>query len=606
MPKISNNSIQQIKARADVLDVVSEVVQLKQRGRNYFGLCPFHEEKTASFSVNPALGIFHCFGCGKGGNAITFVMEYEKIEYVEALKRLAERYRIQIEYEKGADDLQKGDTALLYELHNIAMGIYQQQLFSEKGQPALEYLKKRGFSKELINQFSIGYATDEWDSLIRQIDPKRFPAKVLEQSGLFVSAKERERLLDRFRNRIMFPIFNLAGRVVAFGGRTLDSQEEAKYLNSPETPIYFKSGTLYGLEHSKSAIQQGKEAILVEGYTDFMRIYSNGIENAVASSGTALNFHHARVLKRFAAKIILCYDGDEAGQKATERAGFVLIKEGLDVRVMQLPPEDDPDSYLSKRTKGEFQKLQQNAPEFIDWFIRKYAQARQTPTAKSQFVEQLVTEIAEVQNPVTRDFIVKEIAEKLGLREERIIAQMRRVLRQRKAVSVSAVRSDSTTPPELRIVSGVDRAEYELLKLMLIGEDELLHFITEKIAVINFQHAVLKNIAGEIYHRFQNQADLSPAGLYDHGWSEEERLYLSNLIIESESVAKNLNDEDKVRLATDCMIVILNESLEKSIRELRAKVKEAEKLQQDTAPLVMELSKLQKMRYEVKSQLQRR
>ena len=606
MPKISNNSIQQIKARADVLDVVSEVVQLKQRGRNYFGLCPFHEEKTASFSVNPALGIFHCFGCGKGGNAITFVMEYEKIEYVEALKRLAERYGIQIEYEKGADDLQKGDTALLYELHNIAMGIYQQQLFSEKGQPALEYLKKRGFSKELLNQFSIGYAPDEWDSLIRQIDPKRFSAKVLEQSGLFVSAKERNRRLDRFRNRIMFPIFNLAGRVVAFGGRTLDSQEEAKYLNSPETPIYFKSGTLYGLENSKNAIQQGKEAILVEGYTDFLRLYSSGIENAVASSGTALNFHHARVLKRFAAKIILCYDGDEAGQKATERAGFVLLKEGLDVRVIQLPPEDDPDSYLSKHTPDKFRKLLQSAPEFIDWFIRKYAEARQTPSAKSQFVEQLVTEIAEVQNPVTRDFIIKEIAEKLNLREERIIAQVRRVLHQHKAGSISAVQSDFTDAPELRIASGEDQAEFELLKLMLTGEDELIKFITENMPETVFRHPVLKTIAAEFYKRVLRQEDLSPAGLYDHDWNEEERLYLSKLIIESESIIECLNDEGKIRYITDCMIVILNKNLPKSIRELRAKIKEAEKLQQDTAPLVMELSKLQKKWYEVKSQLQRR
>lgn len=606
MPKISNNSIAQIKARADVLEVVAEVVQLKQKGRNYFGLCPFHEEKTPSFSVNPALGIFHCFGCGKGGNAVTFVMEYEKIEYVEALKRLAERYGIQLEYEKGADDLQKGETALLYELHEIAMGVYQKQLFGDKGRSALEYLENRSFSKELLNRFSVGYATDEWDGLIRQVDPKRFSAKLLEQSGLFVSAKERNRLLDRFRNRIMFPIFNLAGRVVAFGGRTLDPQEEAKYLNSPETPIYFKSGTLYGLEHSKSAIQQGKEAILVEGYTDFLRVYSGGIENVVASSGTALNFHHARVLKRFAAKITLCYDGDDAGQKATERAGFGLLKEGLDVRVIQLPPEDDPDSYLSKHAPGEFRKLQQSAPEFIDWFIRKYAEARQTPTAKTQFVEQLLTEIAEVQNPVTRDFVIKEIAEKLDLREERIIAQVRKVLRQRKVGSSSAVQSNFTAAPELRIVTGVDRAEFELIKLILTDEDELLRYITEKIAATNFQHSVLKNIAIEIYRRIQNQEDLSPAGLYDHDWNDEERLYLSKLIIESESVADNLNDEDKIRLATDCMIVMLNESLEKSIRELRTKIKEAEKSKQDTSPLVVELSRMQKKRYEVKSQLQRR
>ncbi|MBU1063735.1 DNA primase, partial [bacterium] len=318
MAKIPANIVEQIKNRADVMDVVSDVVQLKQRGRNYFGLCPFHEEKTPSFSVNPAKGIFHCFGCGKGGNAVTFVMEHENIDYVDALKRLAERYGIEIQWEKGEDDFEKGETALLYEIHEIARDYYIRQLDSDKGKKALDYLLDRGFDKTILQHFSLGFATGDWDGLFGQIDPKKFNPRVVDKSGLFINKDNR--FLDRFRNRIMFPICNVSGRIVAFGGRTLDPEDPAKYMNSPETPIYFKSGTLYGLEHSKTAIQQEKEAIIVEGYTDFLRFWAAGIKNVIAGSGTALNVHHARVLKRFTTKTVLCYDGDSAGRKATERA----------------------------------------------------------------------------------------------------------------------------------------------------------------------------------------------------------------------------------------------------------------------------------------------
>lgn len=600
MARIPANIVEQIKNRADVMDVVSDVVQLKQRGRNYFGLCPFHDEKTPSFSVNPAKGIFHCFGCGKGGNAVTFVMEHENIDYIEALKRLAERYGIEIKWEASSDDeLQKGETALLYEIHEIARDYYRECLNAAMGKKALNYLLERGFDKTVLQHFNVGFAPDDWNGLIGRIDPKKFSSTVIDKSGLFI--KKDGRFLDRFRNRIMFPICNIAGRVVAFGGRTLDPQETAKYMNSPETPIYFKSGTLYGLEHSKTAIQQEDEAIIVEGYTDFLRFFSSGIKNVVAGSGTALNHHHARALKRFTTNAALCYDGDEAGQKATERAGFVLLKEGFDVRALLLPEEDDPDSFLQKKGLEAFEKLHRDSPPFINYYININKQELTTPAAKSRFVESLIREISEVSHPVTRDFIVKELAEELHLKEERIQAQIRNIYRRRKS-------GDDTKKPEkdtgVQISTAMEKAEYELLKLLLTGLDEPVEFILNNIPLSAYKHPSFAVIAQTLYEILKNNRDLAPADLYDREWDATTALYLSRLIVDSEFALEYLEKEEIIKLIVDCMMVLMTDQLEQSIRDLRGKIKDAEKSGTDTTTLVLELAQLQKKRQEIRKQIQ--
>ena len=599
MAKIPANIVEQIKNRADVMDVVSDVVQLKQRGRNYFGLCPFHEEKTPSFSVNPAKGIFHCFGCGKGGNAVTFVMEHENIDYVDALKRLAERYGIEIQWEKGEDDFEKGETALLYEIHEIARDYYIRQLDSNKGKKALDYLLDRGFDKTILQHFSLGFATGDWDGLFGQIDPKKFNPRVVDKSGLFINKDNR--FLDRFRNRIMFPICNVSGRIVAFGGRTLDPEDPAKYMNSPETPIYFKSGTLYGLEHSKTAIQQEKEAIIVEGYTDFLRFWAAGIKNVIAGSGTALNVHHARVLKRFTTKTVLCYDGDSAGRKATERAGFVLLKEGFDVRAIQLPVKDDPDSFLKDKGVEAFRHLYSESPQFVSYYIINNKNELNTPASKSQFVDTLIQEISEVVNPVTRDFIVKELAEELSLKEERILAQIRNVYRRKRTGNDQ---KKSGPGPVIQITSVTDKAEFELLKLLLTGLDDPITFILNNIPLAGFKHPVLSVIAGVLYDSLKTNHDLLPADLFDREWSDAEKIYLSRLIIDSESSQEHQEAEEVAKLIIDCMTVLMSDQLEKSIRDLRAKIKEAEKKQEDTIALVIELSQSQKKRQEIRKQVQ--
>ena len=594
MPKISNNTIEQIKTRADVLEIVSDVVQLKQRGRNYFGLCPFHEEKTPSFSVNPSLGIFHCFGCGKGGNALTFVMEYEKIDYLDALKRLADRYGIAIEWE-GGEDSKKGDIALIYELHQIAAEFYHKQLMSEGGHAALEYLEKRGFKRKIIEQFGIGYAADEWENLFRQIDPNRFTPAVLEKSGLFVR-KEGNKFYDRFRNRIMFPIVNLAGRTVAFGGRALDPNEEAKYLNSPETPIYFKSGIFYGLNLSKDAVQKTGDAIIVEGYTDFLRFFCNGFTNVVAGSGTALTHHHARLIRRFTNKVTLCYDGDEAGQKATERAGFMLMREGLDVRAIRLPEKDDPDSFLREHSTQEFRQIYESASDFITYYVDSQAAELTTPAAKNQFVERIAEELVEIRNPVILDLIVGEVAGHINVKEEHIQAQMRYIARRRSNQSRAGANSGKETKAGLRLPTAADKAEYELLKMILTRHENLQDLIKDHLKAENFRHPVLRPIADKLFADLDRGNLPQPNELFNTEWNEDQRLYLARLILEADPLQYAEDVDILLNLTRDCIAVLLTLDIDTEISAVRDKIKAVEKKGEDSTALVIQLSNLRQKR----------
>lgn len=600
MPRIASSTIEQIKARADILDVVSDVVQLKQRGRNYFGLCPFHEEKTPSFSVNPTMGIFHCFGCGKGGNAVTFLMEYEKVDYIEALKRLAERYNIQIEWE-GGEDVRKGEVSLIYELHELAAQFYREQLLSPKGSAARAYLESRQISLDCLEQFKIGYAPNEWDALYRQLNLSRYSPAVLEKSGLFVR-KEGQNFYDRFRNRLMFPIVNLSGRTVAFGGRALDPQEEAKYLNSPETPIYFKSSILYGLYQAREAIQKKGAAILVEGYTDFLRLYMNGFTNVIASSGTALTFHHARLLHRFTNQIYICYDGDEAGQKASERAGFLMLKEALDVKVIKLPAADDPDSFLRQNDKAAFEHLYQQAFDFITFQLQLHAEELKSAASKSEYVEKLIVELAEIRNPVTRDLIVAEVAERLRIKEEHIQSQIRYHLRCTATVRPPSLNSQERNR-ELKLASAVDKAEFEILKILLTNHQAPQEKILSNLTVADFHHSELKMLAEKIFAVLKQQQELEPRALFDETLSPTQQSYLSRLIYESEDLQKITDLQVIINLTNDCLGVILTQEIDNAMRSTREQIRAAEKKGEDTFPLVLQLRELQKQRKAIEARL---
>ena len=334
MPQIPQSTIDKIRDQADIVDVISREVELKRKGVNYFGICPFHDENTPSFSVSQSKQIYKCFGgCDAGGNVFTFIMEFYKLTFFESAKLLADRYNIILDISDNYSS--SNEYSFLKEVHEKASLIFQQNLFSDIGKEPLQYLKKRNLTEEIIRKFRIGFAIDGWNGLINKIGPKynNETSKLL-KTGLF-SRSEKGTVYDRFRSRIIFPISHQSGDVIAFGGRDYNKNDQAKYLNSPETAIYQKSNVLYGLNVTKSAItnSNNKYIILVEGYMDLLQLYQAGIEPVVAVSGTSLTKNHATIIARYNKPVIILYDGDSAGGNAAIRAGFVLLQAGVEVYV---------------------------------------------------------------------------------------------------------------------------------------------------------------------------------------------------------------------------------------------------------------------------------
>ncbi len=367
---ITPNTIEQIKNRLDIIDVVGEFVKLKKRGSNYLGNCPFHNEKTPSFTVSPAKELYKCFGCGKSGNTITFVMEHEKVSYVDALRWLATRYNIEIE-ETQVSDQQKQQMQVadsLYVINNFAGKFFEDQLFnSEEGiNIALSYLKERGFREEIIKKFQIGYNPQQRDALTKALLSNQFNRELLPRTGLVVVRNETD-LQDNYRGRIIFPIHNNSGKIIGFGARVIGKAEKApKYINTPENELYVKSKILYGSFFARMAIDKQDECLLVEGYTDVVSLHQAGIENVVASGGTSLTVDQLRLVKKYTNNLTIIYDGDSAGVKAALRGLDMALEEGLNVRLVLIPDNEDPDSYVNKVGKEAFQKfIKENKKDFI-------------------------------------------------------------------------------------------------------------------------------------------------------------------------------------------------------------------------------------------------
>jgi len=404
---ISQNTIQQIQSRLDILDVVGGVVRLKRRGANYLGLCPFHNEKTPSFTVSPAKEIFKCFGCGKSGNTISFVMEHEKLSYVEALRWLANRYNIEVEETHSSpEQKQQLQTAeSLYIINQFAQRFFAEQLLeTETGQDVgLSYLKERGFTLEIIKKFGIGYAPDARDLLAKKAIGNQFNPELLQKAGLV--ANRNEQLVDNYRDRIIFPVHNNSGKVIGFGARLIKSNDKApKYINTPENELYVKSKILYGTYFARHAIDKADECLLVEGYTDVVSLHQAGIENVVASGGTALTQEQLRLIKKYTNNLTIIYDGDAAGVKAALRGLDLALEESLNVKLVLIPDKEDPDSYVRKIGANEFRNfILHNKKDFILFQLEvSLAEAGTDGTKKASVVNQIAETISKIDK--TEDF----------------------------------------------------------------------------------------------------------------------------------------------------------------------------------------------------------
>ncbi len=366
----SNDLINQIRDRSDILDIIGEVVELHRKGGNYFGRCPFHNEKTPSFSVSPERGIYKCFGCGAAGSVVTFMMKYHGLSFQDSIKELARRAGIVIPTEfvsaKTKEKLTY-DEQLLNSLFS-ASTFFQQMLGTTAGKIATAYLSKRGFSPKIIESFQLGYSPDSFNALTNHLEKQGFSQKVLLDAGLLVENKEKNTIYDRFRNRLMFPIHNSIGKIIAFGARQLtDEPDQPKYINSPQTQVYDKSRVLYGYFQAKNEIRAKKFAILAEGYADVISLHEGGFRNAVASSGTSLTREQLDLLLRICSRIYISYDSDNAGLIATQRALEMALEKGFDTRIVCLPDGEDPDSMIKKYGQSIYQKYLDEALSFVEF-----------------------------------------------------------------------------------------------------------------------------------------------------------------------------------------------------------------------------------------------
>ena len=409
---ISPNSIEQIKSRIDIIDVVGEYVKLKKRGANYLGNCPFHNEKTPSFTVSPTKEIYKCFGCGKSGNTITFLMEHDKLSYVESLKWLAKRYNIEVEETEQTPEqqFQQQTSDSLYIINNFAQQFFQNQLWnSEEGETiAVSYLKERGFNEDVLKKFQVGYNPSTKNELTQALLSNQFNKELLPKTGLSVIRNDNE-LIDNYRGRIIFPIHQNTGKIIGFGARIIGKNDKApKYINTPENEIYVKSKVLYGAYFARHAIDKQDECLLVEGYTDVISLHQAGIENVVASGGTSLTIDQLRLIKKYSNNLTIIYDGDAAGIKAALRGLDMALEESLNVKLVLIPDNEDPDSFVRKIGAFEFQKfIETNKKDFIIFQLEVMMNGIGNDISKKS---EVVNQIAESLSKINRveDFIKQQ------------------------------------------------------------------------------------------------------------------------------------------------------------------------------------------------------
>jgi len=547
--RIPEETIQDVLHRVDIVDVIGDYVTLTQRGANAKGLCPFHKEKTPSFTVSSAKGLFYCFGCQASGNVVRFLMMHESLSFPEAVRALADRYGVRIPEPNSNTPQRDSEMQKLFQLHRAAAEFFSQRLGQDSA--VREYCRQRHFSREMVERFGLGYAPDAWEALGHAMQGQGFTQELLLQSGLVVARDNQRGAYDRFRHRLMFPIADRQGRPVAFGGRLLDAAAAAqapKYLNSPETPIFQKNRILYGFHLAKQAIRQHGQTIIVEGYTDVIACHRQGVTNVVGTLGTALTEAHVDMLKVMAKDVALVFDADAAGGKATERGIGLFLDAGVRVHIVELPEGDDPDSFLQQHTGDEFQRRVAEAQTFLTYLVaraRRFSDLR-SPTGQADCVAHILPLLRKIDNEVEQWGYVAQLAEHLGLppdvlqrqlrpASERSHAPMRRPARPR-----VAPRPPSTPGP---------REEYLLIQ-ELCHDLSRLEPVTRQIAEETFQDANM----GAIFAVFKRCAPQWQGSVFPQILQEIENPVQERLLTEMAMAEPNPNAEERERALNDCVL----------------------------------------------------
>jgi DNA primase len=593
---------ERIRAASDIVDVIGSYLPLKKAGANFTALCPFHKEKTPSFNVNPQKQIFHCFGCHKGGDVFTFVKEYENIGFMDAVRRLAERAKIPLEFENapGAQESRHLKDQLL-DIHEQLTQRWQNCLASEAaGQLARDYLAKRGVSAEAIKLFRIGAAPEAWDDTVNWARSKKFDLATVEKAGVII-ARERDapppaedaagtqsaiHYYDRFRGRLMFPICDEQGRVTGFSGRVLSGDEKtAKYVNSPETPIFIKSKVFFGLDKSKRAILDAGFAIICEGQLDLIACFTNGIQNIVAPQGTAFTEQHARILKRYASEVVLCFDSDSAGQNATVRALDHLLESGLAVRVAVVPAPHDPDSYIKANGGPAFQKVIAGAEGFFDYYLDRLCRTNDITGDKGRLavLRAMAEAVHKTGNVVLIDTYAQKTALRLGVSAESVRAEFKKVPGQLTARGGEEEPFDSAEA----VVEQVrpSPAEFHLLKLLLL-HDDLVSWAALHLDIGWISHAPVREIVDHRFAAQEHETWHSLAEFLDTCESPEARSLITEAVAEDRKIP---NPETQL---ADVALKLRNQYLDVQIATLIQKLSHPETNSDERVTLLREKMKL--------------
>lgn len=611
--KIPEEKIEEIRTSADIVDIISGYVQLKKRGKNYIGLCPFHQEKTPSFTVSSDKQIFHCFGCHSGGNIFSFLMDYKNISFVEAVQEVAEHIGIQLTYEKQIETAEQTEQETLYEINVFAARYFSDVLLkNDDGEIAREYFKKRNIKLQTQKIFGLGFAPFGWDHFLTIAKENKIDLLKAKTLGL-IDTRDDGSYYDKYRGRVIFPIFSPNGRVIAFGGRILENLENtAKYLNSPESLVYSKRKSLYGLYHSKEEIRKLDKAIVVEGYMDLISLYQNGIKNVVASSGTSFTDEQVQLLSRFTKNVILLFDADTAGEKASMRSIELLLKHDFEVKIASLPKGEDPDSFINNSSKDEFNTFINNSKNFLEYQTAQFELAGmfEDPAKYTEAIRELVKSAALISDDLKRNITVKSISRKFNLREKLIETELNKLLQQQKE-------KESRIIPQKTAVNGTSSRvilqkenpyEKSLIRLVLGGDLKIAGYIFDNIMPEDFINPKFRSVAAVVLENLKS-GSVSPSMLIEKTDDEDLKKMIFDYTFSDDSISKKWDDfmiegtieKDSFRYAVD---TITNFKIFRIDEQIKLNNQRISKSEDETEHL--ELFKINKELAEEKKALQNR
>ena len=611
---ISKLTTDKVKDRVDIVEVIGDYVPLKKKGQNMWACCPFHGEKTPSFSLSPAKQIYKCFGCGKAGDPIQFVMDIEGIGFQEAIRQLAGKYGIEVEEDASLtpeQNLEQNERESLFIAVNYAKDFFVKNLETEEGKSiGLSYFKERGFTTAILQKFDLGYALDGWDHFNKAAKSAGYQEDILLKAGLILQKEgEPERVYDRFRNRVTFTIHNVSGKAIGFGARILTKDKnQPKYINSPETPIYHKGDVLYGMFQAKKAIRDLDNCYLVEGYTDVVSLHLSGIENVVASSGTSLTEGQIKLIRRFTNQVTVLYDGDSAGIKASLRGIDLLLEGGLNVKAVVFPDGEDPDSYSRKVGSQAFKDyLQENSRDFIGFKIGLYkAEIAKDPIRKAEVIREVVQSIGKIPDAIIRSVYAKEASNLLGIEEDIVHAELNKTLIKTQKDQFQRAQEEKEaddrleeilpTRTELSPEETLQLQEKETIRLLInyggqkLDQQELhfCHYLLEEIKQIEFQTPVYQRML-QAYRQQVAQGQLPAEDFFighaDVEIKQEAIALLSNRHEVSLhwkdkfQIFINIESDDLADTAFKSILRLKRRLLQKMMEEAMQKIKEAEQLQ---------------------------